>query len=87
VPVTLVLGEIAWWGPIAIIGGGVLGFLAGYLLLAFVGTPSGGSGAAERIRYERTSQTNYTRPNPAALVAAFCIVALVVGLAIGLSAD
>jgi hypothetical protein len=86
--VGIVLGDIAWWGPIAIVGGGVLGLLTAYLLLAFVGTSSpGGSGAADRIRYEATDQTNYTRPNPAALLVAFCIVALIVGLAIGLSAD
>jgi len=85
--VSLVLGDIAWWGPIAIVGGGVLGLLAGYLLLAFVGSPGGGSQTAERIRFEPTSQTNYTRPNPAALIVAFGIVALVVGLAVGLSVD
>jgi hypothetical protein len=86
--VSLVLADVTWWAPLAIIGGAVLGLLAGYLLLAFLGSPSaGGSGASERIRFERTNQTNYTRPNPAALIVAFCIVALIVGLAIGLSAD
>jgi hypothetical protein len=86
--VSPVLADVAWWGPLAIIGGAVLGFLAGYLLLALVGSPTGdGSRAADRIRFERTSKTNYPRPNLAAFVVVICIVALVVGLALGLSAD
>jgi hypothetical protein len=86
--VSLILGDIAWWGPLAIIGGAVLGVAAGFLLLAIVGSPSGGgSRGADRIRFERTSKTNYPRPNLAAFVVLICLVALVVGLALGLSAD
>jgi hypothetical protein len=85
--VSPVLADIAWWGPIAIIGGALFGLVLGYLLLAIVGSPSGGSGVAQRIGFEETDKTNYPRPNVAALVAILAVIALVVGLAIGLSAD
>jgi hypothetical protein len=86
--VSPVLADVAWWGPLAIIGGAVLGLAAGFLLLALVGSPTGGgSRPADRIRFERTSKTNYPRPNLAAFVVVICVVALVVGLALGLSAD
>ena len=84
---SLVLGDIAWWAPLAIIGGALIGLVAGYLLLVFVGNPAGGSRAAERIRFEETSQSNYPRPNVAAFVVVLAVIALIVGLAVGLSAD
>ena len=84
---SLVLADNAWWAPLAIIGGALVGLLAGYLLLAFVGNPAGGSRVAQRIRYEETSKSNYPRPNVTAFVVVLAAIALIVGLAVGLSAD
>jgi hypothetical protein len=84
---SLVLADIAWWAPLAIIGGALVGLVAGYLLLAFVGNPAGGSQVSERIRFEETSKSNYPRPNVAAFVVVLGAIALIVGLAVGLSVD
>jgi hypothetical protein len=76
-----------WWGPLAIIGGALVGALVGYLLL--YGTGSKAPAPTERdarLGYQTTDTTNYTRWNPAAFVVIFAIVALIVGLSIGLAA-
>jgi hypothetical protein len=82
-----VLADVAWWGPLAIIAGAIAGVAVGYVLLAVVASPRSGGPIAERLRFERTDKTNYPRPNLAAIVVAVCIVALIVGLAVGLSGD
>jgi hypothetical protein len=84
----IVIAHVAWWGPVAIAGGAVGGLATGFLLLAIVGGPrSGGSRISERVHFERTEKTNYPRLNPAAFIAVFAFVALIVGLAVGLSVD
>jgi hypothetical protein len=79
----LLLADVAWWAPLAIIGGALAGLAAGYLLLEL----AGGSRSVDRIGYERTDKTNYPRLNPAAFVLLLVIVGLIVGLSIGLSND
>lgn len=76
---------IAWWGPIAIVGGAVAGIAISYLLLVFLGAPPL-SRRARRVRYEPTDRTNYPDLNPVAFIVAFALVGLVVGLSVGLSA-
>lgn len=84
----VVLADVAWWAPLAIIGGAVAGLAAGYALLEIAGgSRVGGRRIADRIRYERTDKTNYPRLNPAAFVVFLVIIGLVVGLSIGLSGD
>lgn len=76
----------AWWAPLAIIGGAVVGAVVGYVLLVAVGPAvSRETGEPRRLRFVATDKTNYPRWNPAAFLAAGAIVALVVGLAVGLS--
>ncbi len=81
-----VLADVAWWAPLAIAGGALGGAVVGYLLLAVVGGTRRPAGTS-RIAYERTDKTNYTVWNPAAFLAAAAIVALIVGLSVGLSLD
>jgi hypothetical protein len=82
---------MSWWGPLAIIGGALVGLAVGYLLLAAAGgSRAGGARAAESqaagpMAFERTEKTNYPRLNPVAFLVAFLLLALVIGLAIGLS--
>jgi hypothetical protein len=83
----LIVADIAWWGPLAIIGGALAGLVVGYVLLAAQGTPRSGGPIAERLRFERTDKTNYPRPNLAAIVMVLAVIGLVVGLSVGLSAD
>ena len=83
----LVIGDIAWWGPLAIIGGALVGLVVGYVLLAAQGAPRSGGPVAERLRFERTDKTNYPRPNLAAMVVLLAVIGLVVGLSVGLSAE
>lgn len=84
----VVLAGVAWWAPLAIVGGALAGLAAGYALLELAGgSRVGGRRIADRIRYERTEKTNYPRFNAAALLAVLCGVGLVVGLSIGLSGD
>jgi hypothetical protein len=86
--VSIVVADVAWWGPLAIAGGAVAGLATGFLLLAIVAGPrSSGSQISDRVSFERTEKTNYPRLNPAAFVVVFAIVALIVGLAVGLSVD
>lgn len=76
----------AWWAPLAIIGGAAVGAVFGYVLLVAVGTTrTREAGEARRLRFVATDKTNYPKWNPAAFLAAGAIVALVVGLAVGLS--
>jgi hypothetical protein len=84
----LVVADIAWWAPLAIIGGALAGLAAGYALLELAGgSRAGGGGIADRIRYERTDKTNYPKLNVAAFVFVLGLVGLIVGLAVGLSGD
>jgi hypothetical protein len=78
------LAEVAWWAPIAIIGGAVAGAAVGYVLLAVVGTTRRPT-ESSKTDWERTDKTNYPSWNPAAFVAALAAIGLVVGLAVGLS--
>jgi len=80
----IVLADVAWWAPIAIIGGAVGGAAVGYLLLVVVGAPRRSS-ETTKIDWERTDKTNYPSWNPAAFVLALAAIGLIAGLAIGLS--
>lgn len=77
-----------WWAPLAIIGGAVVGVAVAAALV--LGTPKqasdGHSHGDGRLGYEETDTTNYARWNPAAFVVIGGIIALIIGLAIGLSA-
>ena len=77
---------VAWWAPLAIIGGALAGLAVGYLLLAAAGGPRTRSGTGS-LAYERTDKTNYPTFNVAALIVFLGIVGLIIGLAVGLSAD
>ena len=77
---------VAWWAPLAIIGGALVGVGVGYLLLAFTETSrSRRSATPEQLRYGRTDKTNYPSWNPLAFLAIGGVIALIVGLAVGLS--
>ena len=79
---------VAWWAPLAIIGGALGGGVVGYLLLAATGPgrPHRETGGAGRLRFERTEGSALDLPaNPWAYLVVGGAVALVVGLAIGLS--
>lgn len=78
------LANVAWWAPIAIVGGAVAGAAVGYLLLAVVGSTRSSTDAS-KIDWERTDKTNYPAWNPAAFILALAAVGLVAGLAVGLS--
>jgi hypothetical protein len=80
----MVLADVAWWAPIAIIGGAVAGAAVGYLLLAVVGAPRRSS-ETSKLDWERTDKTNYPSWNPVAFVLALAAIGLIAGLAIGLS--
>jgi hypothetical protein len=80
----IVLADVAWWAPIAIIGGAVAGAAVGYLLLMLVGAPRR-STETSKIDWERTDKTNYPSWNPAAFVIALAVIGLIAGLAAGLS--
>lgn len=79
----IVLADVAWWAPIAIIGGAVAGAAVGYVLLV-VGAPRR-TGETSKIDWERTDKTNYPSWNPAAFVLTLVAIGLVAGLAVGLS--
>ena len=84
----VVVADVAWWAPLAIIGGAVAGLAAGYVLLELAGGSRGsGRNSSDRIGYERTDKTNYPKLNLAAFVFFLAVVALIVGLSIGLSND
>ena len=75
-----------WWAPVAIIGGALVGAAIGALLL--LGMPSAGARrprSNQRLAYEETDTTNYAKWNPVAFLVIGSIVAIVVGLSIGLS--
>jgi hypothetical protein len=80
---------VAWWAPLAIIGGALGGAAIGYLLL--VSTGGGRRHAAgdrsEQARFARAQDTSDLTWNPAAFLAVGAAIAIVVGLAIGLSID
>jgi hypothetical protein len=78
--------DIAWWGPILIVVGAVLGLVVAYLLLLVLGGRRP-SRISKRIGYERTERTNYVRPNLAAYVAVLGAIALIVGLSVGLAVN
>jgi hypothetical protein len=78
---------VVWWAPLAIIGGAAGGAVVGYLLLAVAGTgrsrPAGGGSG--RLAFERAERSSDVRWNPWAFLVAGALVALVVGLSVGLS--
>jgi hypothetical protein len=80
---------VAWWAPIAIIGGALAGAFVGYLLLLWAGGPSPreatATGKHGYVRAEESSRD--VRWNPWAFAVAGALIALVVGLSIGLSLD
>jgi hypothetical protein len=81
-----VLLAVAWWAPLAIVGGALVGAVVGYLLLASTGSERHGSAQpAGRLSWHRTDKTNYPTWNPVAFLVIVGVVALVVGLAVGLS--
>jgi hypothetical protein len=83
--IALPVADVAWWAPLAIIGGALAGAVVGYLLLASAGVarrPDQG-----RTSWERTDKTNYATWNPMAFLAIGVGIALIVGLAVGLSVD
>lgn len=82
----LVLADIAWWGPILIVVGAILGLLVAYLLLLLLGGRAP-SRLSQRIGYETTEKTNYPSANLAAYLVVFCAIALIIGLSIGLASD
>lgn len=81
------IADIAWWGPIAIVGGAVAGLGVAYLVLAIAGGRRRRSQVEGRLAFERTDKTNYPVLNPAAFLVAFGAVGLIVGLAVGLSVN
>jgi surface antigen len=79
---------VAWWAPLAIIGGALAGAVVGYLLLASGGADrSRDAESAERIGFERAESPTDLAWNRWAFVVVGGVVALVVGLSIGLSVD
>ncbi|MFN8186737.1 MAG: hypothetical protein U0R69_06645 [Gaiellales bacterium] len=80
----LVLADIAWWGPVLIVVGALLGLLVAYALLLVLGGRSP-SRLSRRVGYETTEKTNYPKPNLAAFVVVFAALAVIVGLSIGLA--
>jgi uncharacterized membrane protein len=75
-----------WWAPVAIIGGAIVGAVMAVLLL--LGTPSAGarqSRGRQRLAYEETDNTNYAKWSPVAFLVIGSILAVIVGLSIGLS--
>jgi 1,4-dihydroxy-2-naphthoate octaprenyltransferase len=82
----LVLADTAWWGPLLIVAGAILGIVVSYLLLVLLGAPAP-SRLSRRIGYEETAKTNYPSLNPVAILVVLGIVALIVGLSIGLASE
>lgn len=80
----IALASVAWWAPIAIVGGAVAGAAVGYGLLVAVGT-SRRSTAAGKVDWERTDKTNYPSWNPTAFILVLGAIGLIAGLAVGLS--
>jgi len=81
------LADIAWWGPIAIVGGAVAGIVVAYVALGVAGGRPGGTRASRRLAFERTDKTNYPVLNPAAFIVFLGALGLIVGLAVGLSVN
>ena len=79
------LADIAWWGPIAIVAGAIVGIVVAYVVLAVAGGRPGGARSARRLAFETTDKTNYPVLNPAAFIVFFGALGLIIGLAIGLS--
>jgi hypothetical protein len=80
---------VAWWAPLAIIGGAFGGAAIGYLLLVAAGgtrrTP--GESGDHRTPFARAEDTSDLAWNPAAFLAVGSALAIIIGLAIGLSVD
>jgi len=81
----VVLADIAWWGPIAIIGGAIIGLAVAYLALAIAGGRPGGTQTSRRLAFETTNKTNYPVLNPVAFLVVLGAIGLIVGLAVALS--
>ena len=79
---------VAWWAPLAIIGGAAAGAGIGYLLLAAAG-PGGArkSGPDAKLSFERAESSADLEWNPWAFLVIGGIVAIVVGLSVGLSVN
>jgi uncharacterized protein YqhQ len=76
---------MSWWGPLAIIGGALLGLGIG---LALVGGKQA-AGVRRRseggVAYEQAPSTSELKLNPWPFFVIGGIIALIVGLAVGLS--
>jgi hypothetical protein len=83
----LSLAAIAWWGPIAIVGGAAGGLVVAYVVLAVAGGGGTRGRRPGRLVFERTEKTNYPVLNPTAFLVFFGVLGLIIGLAIGLSVD
>lgn len=79
----LVLADVAWWAPVAIVGGAAAGAGVGYLLFIAGAPPR--TGETSKTDWERTDKTSYPSWNPAAFVMALAAIGLIAGLAVGLS--
>jgi hypothetical protein len=77
---------VAWWAPLAIIGGALGGAFVGYLLLAGSGPSRPRRSADEgRLGFERAERSADLSWNPWAFAVVAGAVALIVGLSVGLS--
>ncbi len=78
----------AWWAPLAIVGGALLGVLVAFLVLlwANAGSPQATTPQGEH-GYVRAEGRSEVRWNPWAFVVAAVLIGLVVGLSIALSVD
>ncbi len=85
---TSIVLATAWWAPLAIIGGALLGVVVAFAVLhvANAGSPEAPSPQAEQ-GYVRAEGRSELRWNPWAFVTAGVMIGLVVGLSIALSVD
>jgi hypothetical protein len=77
---------VAWWAPLAIVGGALAGAGIGYLLLAAAGSGrSRKTGADAKLSFERAESTSDLKWNPWAFFVVGAGIAIIVGLSVGLS--
>jgi hypothetical protein len=85
---TIVLAT-AWWAPLAIVGGALLGALVAFVVLlwANAGAPQAPTPQAAEHGFVRVEGRSELRWNPWAFVTAAVLIGLIVGLSIALSVD